>query len=496
MGQTYIGIDLGTSAMKLILINREKEVISKASVNYGWKPSAADYSEIDVRCWHQAMVSGLKELLTDWDPTEVRGIGVTGQMHTLVTLQKDGSPVRPAILWNDTRTKDLLPELRRKLKYVRGGEYISRTVSTGSPLADLYWIIINEPEIYSRINKFLIGPDYLVYRLTGNFTTDYCEASTSCLFCIEERKWSDEIRNLLKLKPDNYPILCGSAQTAGYVTDKEVLALGIRPDTAVLAGTGDNPATAISTGCFGHGYPVISLGTSGVLMKSLDRISFGGVGKRILFSLDGRVDHLLVQGVVQANGNTLDWYCTHFLGSGDFRKMNSLLEKFRSKKKTELLFYPHLNGEKTIYGNPDLRGAFIGLSLDTDKSEMLTAVIEGMCFAYRQLAEEMQFHFSPMDCIRVVGGGTNSKVWMQTLADILNCKLIRMDGMIGSGFGIALLALYNAGVIQNADTISDDTVQIGAEYTPDPEYVEFYNVKYQRYLRMHGAIEYVSRGQS
>ena len=179
MNDTYLGIDVGTSSMKMVLTDSEKHILGQISEEYEAEQQQNGWSEIDPEIWFQAMKRGMHHIFEGQIPERLKGIGVTGQMHTLIVVGEDGRPVRPAMMWNDTRTKDLLPELKEKIQEFPEGEYLSQTISTGSPAANLYWMKVYEPENLKKVRKFLIGPDYLVYRLTGNQTTDYCEASTS-----------------------------------------------------------------------------------------------------------------------------------------------------------------------------------------------------------------------------------------------------------------------------------------------------------------------------
>ena len=194
MEQLFLGIDLGTSAMKLVLMDGQKNVLAQITEKYQTAQPDKGWIEIDPEIWFGCMRAAMEKILSGCDRTKLRGIGITGQMHTLVVLDGNGRPVRPAIMWNDIRTKELIPELKKRMETFDEGEYLSKTISTGSPAANLYWMKKNEPENFKKIRKFLIGPDYLVYRLTGVYGTDYCEASTSCLYQIHKKQWSQEMR--------------------------------------------------------------------------------------------------------------------------------------------------------------------------------------------------------------------------------------------------------------------------------------------------------------
>lgn len=490
---TYLGIDLGTSSMKMVLTDSEKNILCQISEEYQAEQTQNGWSEIDPEIWFQAMQTGVEKIMDGRNRDALRGIGVTGQMHTLVVLGENGKPLRPAMMWNDTRTKDIMPQLKEIIRQFPEGDYLSRTVSTGSPAANLYWLKKNEPENLKKMRKFLIGPDYLVHCLTGSQVTDYCEASTSCLYRISKRKWSEEIRELIGLSSEVYPEIRGSAQTAGKVLPEIAEKLGISPDVEVIVGTGDNPATAISTGCLGRGYPVISLGTSGVFMMPLERPEFQTKGKKILFSFDDEKFFFLVQGVVQCNGNTFDWWNRTIMDMKGFGKLNKALNVNQAAG-NELMFYPHLDGDKTIYADPELRGAFTGISLSTTQEDMFYAVVEGLCFAFRELAEKMKLPLERFGSVKVVGGGSRSPVWLQTMANVLDIPIEKVGGTIGPAFGIALLAAYKGGSISSLEQISDGNVNIECRYLPEKEAAAACERKYAKYLRMRDGLNYIRRG--
>lgn len=493
MEHTYLGIDLGTSAMKMVLTDAHKNIIEQISEEYEAEHSDGGWSEINPEIWFDALKRGIRRILRNQNKSQVKGIGVTGQMHTLIILGEDGTAVRPAMMWNDTRTKDLLPQLKEMIKGFSGGEYLSKTISTGSPAANLYWVKMYEPDNMKRMKKFLIGPDYLVYRLTGNQVTDFCEASTSCLYELEKREWSEEMRQLIGIKKETYPEIRGSSQSAGTVLPELANEFGIQKDVEVIVGTGDNPATAISTGCLGLGYPVISLGTSGVFMMPIEKLEKQTKGKKILFSFDNKSYSILVQGVVQANGNTFDWWNREIVEMRNFQELTTSLDANRVAE-NKLIFYPHLGGDKTLHADPELRGAFIGLGLSTTQEDMFYAVIEGLCFGFRELAEKMHLPLQKYGSVKVVGGGSRSPVWMQTMANVLNIPIEKMEGMIGPAFGIALLAAYKGGDISSLEQISEGNVNIECSFMPDRKAVRWCEEKYQKYLRIRSGLHYIEEG--
>lgn len=491
--KTFLGIDLGTSAIKLVLIDGQKNVLAQITEEYEAAQPEKGFNEIDPEAWFDCMQKGMERIFETCDKSLLTGIGVTGQMHTLIALDEAGKAVRPAMMWNDIRTSALIPELKEKMQGFQEGTYLSRTISTGSPAANLYWMRKNEPENFSRIKKFLIGPDYLVYRLTGSYGTDYCEASTSCLYQIMAKKWSEEMRELIGLDESMYPEVRGSMLPAGTLDAAVAGRLFLSRDICVLTGTGDNPATAISTGCLGRGYPVISLGTSGVIMMPVSEIKEDAKGKMILFSFDGETCFYLLQGVVQSSGSTFDWWVKAIMGEEDFSEIDRLIRSERTHENS-VLFYPHLLGEKTLYSDPNIRGAFIGLSTETDRSDMLYAVIEGLCFGIRELAEKMCLPLNRFGSVKVAGGGAKSRVWMQTLSNALNIRIEQMDGMIGPAFGIALLAAYHCGVFESLEQISEGAVKVKNCYEPQPEAAAACEGRYRKYLRIQKGLQYIEDG--
>lgn len=480
--------------MKLLLIDAQRRILAQTSLEYELSKPRKGWSEIDPGIWYDSALEGLRRLLEGQDAARVGAIGVTGQMHTLIMLDERGETVRPAIIWNDKRTAQCLPALREALAEEPDGEYLRNIVSTGSPAANLYWVSRHEPEVFARCRHFLIGPDYLVYRLTGVFCTDYVEASTSSLYSIRGCAWSRKLRELIGLPEAAYPPVRGSGETVGRLKGELARALGLREDVRVIAGTGDNAATAVSTGCIGRGYPVLSLGTSGVLIfpvRSLDRVERG---KAILFSADGKNLLYLVQGVVQSTGESVSWWLRKVQGQKDFGTMDAEIDG-KLLCRSQLLFYPHINGDKTLYADPELRGAFIGLNSETGPKEMYGAILEGLCFAFRQLAGGMALDLEKYGSLKVVGGGAKSSLWLQTLANVLNVRVERLGGAVGPAFGIALLAYAADHAEVGAEELTAASLQVEQVFTPDRALTELYEGKYRQYLRIHDALKYIEDGR-
>lgn len=482
----YIGIDVGTSSTKSILIDADGNILRSASASYSVSEPTPGWREIDPEVWMQAVDTTVCELLTDIDRSLVRSIGVTGQIHTLVLLDQQGRSIRPAFLWNDARTASLIPDMKQRIRALENVSYLADVISTGSPAANLLWFKENEPENYARLHKFLIGPDYIVHRLAGGYRTDYCEASTSSLYDLTARVWSPAIRETFGFSSAIYPEVQGSGEVAGTLLPEFCEKYGLKPDVTVLVGTGDNPAAAIPTGCLAKKRPVMSFGTSGVLMFPRKQPDFNARGKNILFSLDGTDIAVLVQGVVQSCGGTLGWWVEKILGTTDYAAETMGIDPNRLAE-SPLLFYPHLVGDKTIYADPSLRGCFIGLGTDVTRTDMVAAVLEGICFAVRQLVEAMEIPMAELENLRVIGGGSKNTIWMQILADVLGISVIQMESNSGAGFGIALVAAAVSEGVPVEEKMNNLLFD-KEKFTPQPHRAALYQKKYQKYLRIHDAV--------
>lgn len=483
----YIGLDLGTSSVKVCLTDEKGTLIKESSCSYEVLQPDLGWKEISPEIWWEKSCEALSELLRDVDGTLVKGIGVTGQMHTLILLDEQGEVVRPALMWNDTRTASLVPGMMDAIRDTEIG-YLNRILSTGSPAANMLWVKENEPDNFARIKKFLIGPDYIVYCLTGVYGTDYCEASTSSMYDTVAKCWSPVMQKILGLPDEVYPEVKGSAEIAGTIKPELAERFGINEQTVVIVGTGDNPAASIPTGCLGNNYPVFSMGTSGVLMFPREKLDYTAKGKNILFGFDREHCNILVQGVVQSCGSTFSWWNIDIMENDGFKQIDSMFD-MEQLGEGQLLFYPHLVGDKTIYADPLLRGAFIGLSTDTTRTDMTLAVMEGIAFALKQLAEELRLKDTKLNELKVIGGGAKSRVWMQILADVMELPIAQMGGEGGAGYGMALLAAYACGEIDSIEKISDHAVQVREHFYPRERQAALYKEKYEKYLLIHQALK-------
>ena len=486
MSQYNIGIDMGTSSIKALLLEDASCARKEITVEYSFDIPHEDWKEIEPEVWFSAAVKAIRELTRDIDRAAVTGIGVTGQMHTTVFLDEYGNSIRPAIMWNDGRTRSVLAEMHEIMEQYPSIGYLKQTVTTGSPAANLYWLRKCEPENFSRLSRFLIGPDYLVFRLTGRQCTDYCDSSTSSLVDLHTGNWSDKMGAIVGLKKSQYPLIHGAAEIAGTLLPEMAKLLDLSESVRITVATGDNPAAAIPTGCLGQGRTVISLGTSGVLMVRKNAPDLNAKGKNVLFSFDGKMRSCLCQGVVQATGNSVDWWVRRLLEIPVFSQIDELVSPCMDRcEKT--MFFPYLTGDKTLYQDADIRGAFLGLSTETTRADMTFSVIEGLCLGFRELRDQMAV---PADeLIRVVGGGSKSRVWVQTLADALNTPIERQDSNTGAAYGAALLSVYADGAVDIL--LTGNVKQQGEVFYPRSNRADWYDQKYQWFSRIYSAVKQI-----
>lgn len=476
----YVGIDMGTSSLKITLIDEVGHVHSQISQEYDYAMPREDWREIEPIIWAEALDSCMKKLRQSQGNDfmqQIAGIGVTGQMHTTVFLDRAGESIRPAIMWNDNRANDLLQDIKAQLSGKKSLEQIKRIISSGSPALNLSWLRKYEPENFQRLDKFIIGPDYLVYWLTGHVGTDYCEASTSSLYDLQNLCWLEEMCQIVGISSGHCPQVCASVNIAGPLKESLVKAWGLNNQVAVVVGTGDNAAAALATGADQGKFALMSLGTSGVLLFKRNGL-VEARGKNILFATEDGRPEFLVQGVLQSCGRTMNWWVKKILGVEDIASAFADIDWQTSARK-KLLFYPHIMGEKTLYGNPDLRGAFIGLSESDTRQDMLTAILEGMAFGTRELVEKMNVPPDLMNPLRFTGGGAANTLWLKIMATVLNVPVQRIKNGGGAGYGAALLAM------KQRPKVKEEIKEI---IYPEQDLLACYAEKYNNYLRIHKAI--------
>lgn len=472
----YVGLDIGTTAIKISAVTQQLEAVYEVQYAYNYRTPCKGWTEINPDTWVDIVLEGLKELLQHIPAKKIAGIGITGQMHTIVLVDQQGESVRPAILWNDNRTKEAIPMIKQQLQKKEKTAHLSQVVSPGSPLASLLWVKENEPEKYNQIAKILIAKDYVKLKLTGTYTTDYCDASTSSMYNLYTDTWSKEVQQLFDFDPQLFPEIKPASTIVGCLTPNVCEILEIDTKIPVIAGTGDNVAAALVSRSFEENQPLISLGTSGVVVIPDQTHCLKPKGKNVVAKITETDNAIITQGTVQAGAKVNSWWMEKILHTTEYSKEQKQIDN-NLLGKNDVQFFPHMNGEKTLFANPMLRGAFVGLSLETTREEMYLAVLEGVAFGIRQLFEAMRNKQQP-EYFTIVGGGAQSELWIKIICNVLGYPIKRILSSQEAVHGAAILAIIG---VEGSFSFPDNEYQM---VYPKQLLCKSYEDCYQRYIKL------------
>ncbi|TET36999.1 MAG: xylulokinase [Anaerolineales bacterium] len=484
----FIGVDTSTTATKALLINEEGQVLAVASSEYTFETPQPLWSEQDPRLWWEAAVKSIRAVLesSGVSADKVKGIGLTGQMHGLVLLDKDGEVLRPALLWNDQRTGKQCDEIRARIGKERLIQITGNDALTGFTAPKILWVQREEPQVYERISKILLPKDYVRFMLTGEYGIDRAGGAGTLLFDLRERTWSSEVLQALEIDPDWLPPTFEGTDVTSAVSQSAAEVTGLTPGIPVFGGGGDQAAAAVGTGAVEEGVVSLSLGTSGVVFATTDHPAIEPKGRLHAFchSVPGKW-HLM--GVMLSAAGSLRWYRDTFATGIDF---DTLLKPAADipAGSDGLLFLPYLTGERTPYPDPLARGAFVGLTVRHSLPHMTRAVLEGVAFGLRDSFELIKSAgLAEISQVRVTGGGAKSGLWRQILADVLETELVTVNSEEGAAFGAALLAAVGAGVFADVPTACRSIIDI-TERTPPGESVPIYRKMYPVYRDLYPSL--------
>ncbi len=481
----YIGIDLGTSAVKLLLVDEKGDIKNVVSKEYPISFPRSNWSEQNPSDWWNATVEGINELVAGFDKSEIYGIGAGGQMHGLVALDKNDEVIRPAILWNDGRTQKEVEYLNNVVGKNKLSQYTANIAFAGFTAPKILWMKNNEPENFSRIHKIMLPKDYINYKLTGVHCCDYSDASGMLLLDVKNKCYSKEMLEICSITEDMLPRLYESYDVVGNVK-KDVADMFGFGEVKVVAGAGDNAAAAIGTGTVGDGKCNISLGTSGTIFVSSK--SFGVDKFNALHSFahaDGRY-HLM--GCMLSAASCNKWFMDDILSDKDYASIQAKItqEKLGNNK---VYFLPYLMGERSPINDTDARGTFIGMSMDTGREDMLQAVLEGVAFAIRDCFEVAKDLGISIVQSNICGGGAKSELWKKIIANVLNIRLDIVKTEQGPGYGGAMLAMVGCGVYNNVDEVCSALVEVVDSVEPDQSLVTLYDKKYNNFKKIYPALK-------
>ena len=478
----YIGIDLGTSAVKLLLMDGEGKIHKIVSREYPLYFPHPGWSEQKPEDWYDQTLAGIKELIKDADKSQIAGISFGGQMHGLVILDKNDQVIRPAILWNDGRTYEECDYLNNVIGKEKLSEYTANISFTGFTAPKILWVKNKEPENFARIEKIMLPKDYLAYKLTGVHCTDVSDASGMLLFDVKNRCWSKEMCEICHVKEEQLATCYESYEVVGTVLPEIADELGISHNVKVAAGAGDNAAAAVGTGTVGDGMCNISLGTSGTIFISSKNFGVDKYNALHTFAHADGSFHLM--GCMLSAASCNKWWMDDIIGTKDYGAEQAAIEKLGEN---HVYFLPYLMGERSPHNNPNARATFIGMTMDTTRADMTQAVLEGVAFALRDSLEVAKSLGIQIERTKICGGGAKSPLWKKIIANVLNLKVDVIESEEGPGYGGAMLAAVACGEYASVEEIAAKLVKVVDTIEPDACLAAKYEERYQQFKQIYPA---------
>ena len=480
----YIGIDLGTSAAKLLLMDAQGTVLNVVTKEYPLEFPQPGWSQQNPEDWRKAVMEGVPELLAGFDAATVAGIGCGGQMHGLVILDEADQVIRPAILWNDGRTAKQVDYLNEEIGRKQLSRWTANIAFAGFTAPKILWIRENEPENFSRIAKIMLPKDYINYILTGVHACDYSDASGMLLLDVEHKCWNKEMLELCGVTEHQMPGLYESFDCIGTVKPEVAEKLGICADVKVAAGAGDNAAAAVGTGVVGEGGCNISLGTSGTVFISSRKFGVDPNNALHAFAHADGGWHLM--GCMLSAASCNKWLCEDILKTKDYAGEQAPITGDKLGR-NHVFFLPYLMGERSPINDTNARGTFIGMTMDTSRSDLVQAVLEGVAFAIRDSIEVAKSLGISIQASRICGGGAKSELWKTIMANVLNLELECLETEQGPGMGGAMLAMVACGEFADVASACDRFVRVASRVKPQKELAERYEAKYQQFRKIYPA---------
>lgn len=476
----YIGVDLGTSAVKLLLMDEKGSIQKIVSKEYPLYFPHQGWSEQKPEDWYKACVEGIKELTDDCDHNQVAGISFGGQMHGLVVLDEEDQVIRPAILWNDGRTFEECDYLNNTIGKENLSKYTANIAFTGFTAPKILWMRKNEPELFERIRKIMLPKDYIAYRLTGVHCTDVSDASGMLLMDVEHKVWSKEMMDICGIKEDQLATIYESYEVVGTLKEEVAKEVNLPGTVRIIAGAGDNAAAAVGTGTVSDGMCNISLGTSGTIFISSEEF---GVDKNNALHAFAHADgHYHLMGCMLSAASCNKWWMDDIIGTSDYKEEQAAITGLGEN---HVYFLPYLMGERSPHNDPNARGTFIGLSMDTTRAQMTQAVLEGVAFAIRDSFEVAKSLGGHIERTKICGGGAKSPLWKEIMANILNIKVDVIESEEGPALGGAILAAVGCGEYASVEDAASKLVKVIDTVEPTPSIAAKYEEKYKKFAQIY-----------
>lgn len=494
-----MGIDLGTSATKTAIFDQDGKCVAEAAKEYPMYQPQNGWAEQEPKDWCDGvlstMISAVKQAKVDGD--QIKGIGISGQMHGLVMLDETGEVIRPSIIWCDQRTESECEEINTRIGKERLIEITANPALTGFTASKILWVRNNEPENYKRCCHILLPKDYIRYILTGVFATDVSDASGMQLLDVPNRCWSDEILEKLEINKEMLPKVYESVEVTGKLMPQIAKITGMSENTVVVGGAGDNAAAAVGTGTVCQGKAFTTIGTSGVVYAHSDKVIIDKKGRVHTFcsAVPGQWH---VMGVTQAAGLSLKWFrdnlCMDYIerakieGRDAYDYINQDVEATPIGS-NKLIYLPYLMGERTPHLDPNCRGVFLGLSAIHTRKDMARAVMEGVSYSLKDCNDILMEMGLKIEEMIVCGGGGKSPIWRQMLADMYQCRVNRLRTKEGPALGAAILAGVGAGIYNSVEEGCDRILSVGIGTEPIGENSAVYNKYHTIYKNLYTSLK-------
>ncbi len=488
-----IGIDVGTSGTKTCLFDEKGRLITSATVEYPLSQPQNGWAEQDPKDWWNAAKETLRAVTSKVDPADIVGIGLSGQMHGIVMLDENNEVIRPSIIWCDQRTAAECEDIERIVGHDKLIEITANPALPGFSASKILWVKKHESENYARCRHILLPKDYVRFCLTGTYATDVSDASGMQLMDIKKRCWSDEILSLLDIDKALLAKLYESPEITGTVSEAAAKETGVLCGTPVVAGAGDNAASAVGTGVVTDGKAFVTIGTSGVLFAHTDKPEIDPLGRVHTFccAVPGKWH---IMGVTQAAGLSLRWFADEFCDSLDRETRYIDIDNEASASpigSNRLIYLPYLMGERTPHLDSDARGVFFGLSASHKRSDLARSVMEGVSYSLRDCNEVLlEMNVYPSEVI-ACGGGAKSALWRSMLANLFDCPMKTGSSTEGGAFGAAILAGVGVGLYKSVQEACESLISEKDVVLPDKASVQAYEKYYGIFRKLYPALKSV-----
>lgn len=485
----WMGIDVGTGGTRVVLVDpKGNEVAAVTAPHQDMRMEHPMWAEQDPDDWERAAAIAIRSALAQAGArgSDVRGIGLSGQMHGLVILDRDGEVIRPSLIWCDQRSQPQVNFINSAIGKERVLELTANPVLTGFTLPKLLWVRDNEPQLFGRVRKMLLPKDYVRYCLTSEFATDVSDASGTALFDVAHRRWSFEMMDGLGLDRQILPEVFESSDITGTVSVRGAELTGLVAGTPVVAGGGDQACGAVGNGIVRPGIVSCTLGTSGVIFAHMEQLAYDAAGRLHTFCHAVR-DKWHVMSVTQGAGLSLQWFRTQLGGAATYDEL--MAEAATATTGSQGLFWlPYLMGERSPHLDPQARGGWIGITAKHTRADLIRAVIEGVSFSQKDCLDIIEALGVKVDSVRASGGGARSALWRQILADILGKRIVRLASQEGAAYGAALLAMTGTGEFGSVPEACDATIRESDCVLPRPAEAAIYSKAHEVFRTLYPAL--------